>query len=470
MGSKGRIPPHLRRPLPGPGLMHPDLFGPGARLPPGAYPPFDAGPPAELLEQKLDAQLVEMQTLSNENQRLGATHGTLRHELAAAQQELQRIQFDISAMKNDRERHMRGLMDKISKIEAELQAVEPLKIELQQARAEAQSLATARQELMTKAQQLSLDLQRTKSDVQVPALIAELESLRQDYQHCRATFDYEKKLYNEHFESLQVMENNYISMARELEKLRAELANTSNHERNSAQYGAPMGYSDKEAVGNNPYGVPTAYKEAAANNSYGGSTAYKENEASGQHPYGGPLGYKENEAGGRHQYGGPTGYKENEAGGHHSYGAPTGYKESEAAGHYPYGSHMVHKENEAVGHAPAVQNAYDDGYGAPQVRGAPPGAPYGGGHGAAPAWTGYDAQRGSGYDAQRGPVYDAQRGQGYDVPVRGPGYEAPARNAPGPQGQINVPVNVAPYGSVTPPTRAVGGYEPPPRGGNMSGR
>lgn len=476
MGSKGRIPPHLRRPLPGPGLMHPDMFGPGARLPPGAYHSFDAGPPVEVLEQKLDAQLVEMQALAKENQRLGATHGSLRHELAAAQQELQRIQVDIGAMKNERERHMRGLMDKISNIEAELRAVEPLKIELQQAHAEAQSLVTARQELMNKVQQLTMDLQRTHSEVQVPALISELETLRQDYQHCRATFDYEKKVYNEHYESLQAMENNYLSMARELEKLRAELANTSNLERNSASYGGATGYPDKEAAGNhpygaptaykeaagnNPYGAPTAYKEAAGNNPYGAPTGYKENEAAAaQHSYGGPTGYKENEAGGRHPYGGPTGYKENEVSGHHSYGAPAGYKENEAAAHYPYGSHMAHKENEGVGHPPAVQNAYDDGYGAPpQVRGAPLGAPpppYGG-PGAAPAWAGYDAQRGAVYDAQRGPGYG------------GPGYEAPPRSGAGPQGQMNAPANTAAYGSVTPPTRAVGGYEPPTRG-NMTGR
>lgn len=39
----------------------------------------------------------------------------------------------------------------------------------------------------------------------------------------RATYDYEKKLYNDHLESLQVMEKNYMTMASEVEKLRAEL-------------------------------------------------------------------------------------------------------------------------------------------------------------------------------------------------------------------------------------------------------
>ena len=53
---------------------------------------------------------------------------------------------------------------------------------------------------------------------------------------CRATFDYEKKLYNDHLESLQVMEKNYVSMSREVEKLRAELTNTANVDRRTSTY------------------------------------------------------------------------------------------------------------------------------------------------------------------------------------------------------------------------------------------
>ncbi|KAL5725981.1 hypothetical protein ACHQM5_009056 [Ranunculus cassubicifolius] len=432
MGSKGRIPPHLRRPLPGPGMMHLDLFGPGGRPPPGPYPPFDALPPVDLLEQKLDAQQVEMQTLATENQRLAATHGTLRHEVAAGQEELKRLQFNIGDIKHERDRHMSGLMDNISRMEADLQAAEPIKKELQKAHAEAQGLVVARQELMEKLQQLTRDLQRTQSEVQVPVMISELENLRQEYQRCRDTYDYEKDLYNEHFTSIQVMENNYISMSTELEKLRAELANTANLVRNNvgASYGGPTGYKDTETAGNHAYG------------------GYKENEASGRHPY----------------------------------GAPAGYKENEAAGHYPsYGVPAGKKENESVGH-PAVQNPYENGYGATQGRGAavgappPPPPPYGGpGAAAAPAWAGYDPQRGAGYDPQRGPVYDPSRGQGYDAAaaVRGQGYDTAApRSGAGPQqGQMGAPPNhAATYGSVTPPTRAVGGYDAPSRGGNMTGR
>lgn len=42
----------------------------------------------------------------------------------------------------------------------------------------------------------------------------------------RAAIEYEKKGYAENYEHGQVMEKKLVSMARELEKLRAELANT----------------------------------------------------------------------------------------------------------------------------------------------------------------------------------------------------------------------------------------------------
>ncbi|XP_043701929.1 protein FLX-like 2 [Telopea speciosissima] len=409
MGSKGRAPPpHLRRPLPGPGIMHPDPFGMGIRPPPGAFSPFDMLPPPEIMEQKLAAQHVEMQTIATENQRLAATHTALRQELAAAQQELQRLQAQIGAMKTEKEQQMRGIMDKIAKMEVNLQGTEPVKLELQQARADAQSLIALRQELISKVQQLTQDLQMSHGDgQQIPALMSELEGLKQEYQHCRATYDYEKKLYHDHLESLQVMEKNYVSMAREVEKLRAELANTTNLERRT--------------------GVP-----------YGATTGYKENEAAEHHPVG------------------QNAYED-------GYGVPQGRgPAAAAAAPAPYGGGPP---------GPTARAGYDasrgPGYDAQRGTGyeAQRGTSYD-----APRGPGYDAQRGPSYDAPRGPGYDAQRGPSYDAP-RGSGYDAPPRGAGGPQGQ-STQGNTVPYGSATPPARAGGGggYEASQRGGNPNRR
>nr|XP_018681745.1 PREDICTED: protein FLX-like 2 isoform X1 [Musa acuminata subsp. malaccensis] len=188
MGSKSCIPPplHLQRPLIGPGLVQPDPFGPGILLPPGVFP-FDKLPPPEIMAQKLAAQHVEMQRLAIENKRCAATHYSLRKELSAAQQELQRLQTDMSAIRADQEQQLRMLLDNISKMDSELKASEPVNVDMQQARPEAQSLVAARQELISRVQQLTEDLQRSHGNVQqIPSLMLELAALRQEYQDFRS--------------------------------------------------------------------------------------------------------------------------------------------------------------------------------------------------------------------------------------------------------------------------------------------
>ncbi|KAK4487179.1 hypothetical protein RD792_006498, partial [Penstemon davidsonii] len=189
----------------------------------GGFPNFEMLPPPVVMEEKLSAQHIEIEKLAKENQRLANTHGTLRHDLATANNELQLLHNHIADVKVEKEHKKRGIIDKISMMEAELEAARSLKMELQQARVEAQSFVTSRQELISKMQQLTRDLQMAHSYAQqIPSLIFELDSLKQEYQHYRATCDYEEKLYNDHFESLQVMEKNYMAMSREVEKLRAD--------------------------------------------------------------------------------------------------------------------------------------------------------------------------------------------------------------------------------------------------------
>jgi len=178
MGSKGRMPPplHLRRSIPpGPTVMPHPLAA-----------PFDLLPPPQVMEQKLASQHAEMQRLGTENQRLAATHGALRQELAAAQHELQMLHAHVAGLKGEREQQVRAQLEKISKMESEAQSAEGVKMELQQTRGEAQNLVLSRDELVSKAQHLTQELQRVHTDVvQIPALISELECLRQEYQHCR---------------------------------------------------------------------------------------------------------------------------------------------------------------------------------------------------------------------------------------------------------------------------------------------
>ncbi|CAI8585127.1 unnamed protein product [Vicia faba] len=229
---------------------------------------------------------------------------------------------------------------------------------------------------------------------------------------CRATYDYEKKLYNDHLESLQVMEKNYVSMSREVEKLRAELTNTANADRSSGPYGGTSGTNNKEAsglpVGQNAYEDGYAVAQGRGSlptaTSSGGGNATTTTAGVQPGPASAGTGYEATRGGpGYIASAGPT------------YGTQSG---------------STYDPQRLTGYDAFRGSTYDATRG--QMFDA--------------QRTGYDPQRGSGYEAQRGPAYD---------PSRAAGYDAQSRGGAGPQGQVP-PVNMS-YGSATPPARNVGG-------------
>lgn len=460
MGSKGRgPPPNLRRPPLGPGMVYPDSFGPPMRNPPpGDFPPFDRLPPPEILEQKIGAQHLEMQKLTTENQRLAATHVTLRRELAAAQHELQMLHVQIEAIKANKEQETKGLNEKISRIEAELKATESIKTELPQAQGEARTLFAARQELVAKIQMLTQDLQRAHTDVQqIPPLLAELESLKKEYQQCRTTYEYERKLYSDHLESLQVMEKNYMTMSREVEKLGAELTNSSNSDRQTGgPYGSSTGYNENDATNNyatgqniyaDGYGIYQGRGSLPTGTNVGGVPAVTSPQVGAQSvppsnrpPYDAPNvpGY-DSQRGIR----GPAG---------HGYEAQMG---SSGPGYDAQrGSGLAYYEAQR-------------GHGYDSMRGP--------GYDAQRAAS-YEAYRGSGYDGYGAPVYDAQRGSGYDMQrganydtTKASNYDASSKGGVATQGQV-APLGNAPHGTAISPGNVGPGYDASGQGGNPARR
>nr|ACN40624.1 unknown [Picea sitchensis] len=264
----GPLPPH-------PGLVEEIRDGPFGRGP-GPLPPHPA-----LIEEKLAAQHQEIQGLLVENQRLAATHVALRQELASAQQELQHMNHMAANMHADKEHHLRELYDKSMKLEADLRANEPIKAELMQLRADNQKMGAIRQEMTAQVQALTQDFVRARADMQqVGAMRAEIESMHQELQRARTAIEYEKKARADQLEQGQAMEKNLISMAREVEKLRAELANADKRGRVAANPGgayagnyggAEMGYSGG-AYGDG-YGVHPAQGGAESGGQYGAGAA-----------------------------------------------------------------------------------------------------------------------------------------------------------------------------------------------------
>ncbi|PON98547.1 Protein FLX-like [Trema orientale] len=242
-------------PLPHPALleeMRESQFG----IVPRPLPPHPA-----IIEERLAVQHQDIQRLLVDNQRLAATHVALKQELEAVQHELQRMAHFGDSVQAEKDIQMRDLYEKSVRLEADLRGVEAMRAELHQVHTDIKELTAARQELTGNVQAMTQDLGRITADLQqAPALRAEIEAMKQELQRARAAIEYEKKGYAENYEHGQVMEKKLIAMAREFEKLRAEMANAEKRARSAVAVGNPgyaASYGNPEAIGyaGNPYPV-----------------------------------------------------------------------------------------------------------------------------------------------------------------------------------------------------------------------
>ncbi|KAL1335290.1 hypothetical protein HN51_064212 [Arachis hypogaea] len=196
-------------------------------------------PSPQLLENKIAAQEVEIERLIGDNRKLANTHVALREALVVATQDVQKVKSHIRSIQTESDIQIRVLLDKIAKMEVDIRAGDSIKKELQQALIDAQSLATSRQELSARIQRATEELKKACSDVQsTPDLQAELDSLVLEHQRLRATFEYEKNKNIELVEEMKAKENNLISMAKEVEMLRAEILNVEKRVKAPNQFGA----------------------------------------------------------------------------------------------------------------------------------------------------------------------------------------------------------------------------------------
>ncbi|XP_047341281.1 protein FLX-like 3 isoform X2 [Impatiens glandulifera] len=234
-------------------------------------PPRQMPPPRHpaMLEEELEVQHHEIRRLLSDNRRLADDRVALQQELGGAKEELHRMNLLISDLRADQDMRSRDLIERGFKMESELRATEPLKSEAMQLRSEVQKLNTIRQDLNAQVQNLSQDIAKLKADNQhIPVLKSDIDGLRQELMRARAAIDYEKDVSIELTEQRKAMEKNLLSMAREVEKLRAELANASdvaygvkfnNHEGGfSASYGDPYGVHMGAADKGSSYGLGSA--------------------------------------------------------------------------------------------------------------------------------------------------------------------------------------------------------------------
>ncbi|KAJ8442940.1 hypothetical protein Cgig2_022306 [Carnegiea gigantea] len=239
--------------------MAPDALDGRRMYPPGVVRGPIARPPPPhpaILEEEIEIQRAEMRKLLDDNRRLADDRMSLQHELGAAREEIHRMNLVISDLHAEQEMSSRELIEKGLKLEAELRAAEPLKKEAVQLRGEVQKLEKIRQELVGQVQNFSKDLAKLRAEnQQIPLLRADIEGLQQELMHARAAVDYEKKARIGLMEQKQAMESNLLSITRDVEKMRAELAGSNARPWAS---GAPYGMklSSPEGGYPAPYGDP----------------------------------------------------------------------------------------------------------------------------------------------------------------------------------------------------------------------
>ncbi|KAL9160371.1 hypothetical protein ABFS82_08G194700 [Erythranthe guttata] len=213
-------------------------------------------PHPAIMEERLAVQHDDIQALLVDNQRLAATHVALRQELEVSQYEIQRADKYARTLHAENDSQMRELFEKSVKKEKEVHAVHAMKSELMQVHKDLKELSAVKQDLSTQVQMMTRDLGRVTSDLQqIPAVKAEIEGLRRELERARAAIEHEKKGFAESFDHGKVMENKLVTMAREMEKVRAELANVEKRAHVAPPIGNP-GVNYNANYGNPEMGHP----------------------------------------------------------------------------------------------------------------------------------------------------------------------------------------------------------------------
>lgn len=188
------------------------------RVAPRAHP--------NVLEEEIELHEVEFRRLMADRHALAEERLELHRELQAGKEEVRHLNMIIAEINGKKEAYIAELVDKRRKLEAELRANEPLRDEVVHLRGEVEKLLAARKDLSAKAASIMQELNRDRSDKQqLPMLKAEIDGLQQELTHTRKACESEQKVNFELVEQRKAMEKSMISMAQEIQQMRAELAN-----------------------------------------------------------------------------------------------------------------------------------------------------------------------------------------------------------------------------------------------------
>ncbi|KAL5205607.1 hypothetical protein ABZP36_033816 [Zizania latifolia] len=198
---------------------YPDIHGgPLVRVAPRPHP--------AILEEEVEMQEVEYSSFMADHRALVDERLSLHQEFQAGKDEIRHLNMIIADISVKREAYISELVDKRKKLEAELRANESLRDEIVQLQGDIDKLLVVWKEFSAKATSIMLELTREKSaKQQIPMLKAEIDGLQQELVHARSACELEQKGNFELVEQRKAMEKSMVSMAQEIEQMRAELGN-----------------------------------------------------------------------------------------------------------------------------------------------------------------------------------------------------------------------------------------------------
>ncbi|KAL6882552.1 hypothetical protein ACP4OV_011242 [Aristida adscensionis] len=285
------------------GLMRHGSF-PTASLP-GHAPMDPSTATLEMLENKLAMQTAEVEKLIRENQKLASSHVVLRQDILDTEKEMQMIRTHLGEVQTETDMQIRDLLERMRLMEADIHSGDAVKKELQQVHMEAKRLIAERQMLTLEIENVTRELNKLSASADnksLPELIGELDGLRKEHQSLRSQFEFEKNTNIKQVEQMRTMEMNLITMTKEAEKLRVDVANAENRAQ-AAQAAAMVTSSQTGTAQATP--VPAATNSYAS--AYGNQPSYQQGTQAGAYQQGTQAGaYQHGAQAGAYAY--PTAY------------------------------------------------------------------------------------------------------------------------------------------------------------------
>lgn len=239
----------------------------------------------EILEDKLAMLTAEAEKLIRENQRLSSSHQVLRQDIIDTEKEMQMIRTHLGDVQLDTDMQIRDLVERIRLMEADIQAGDAVKKELHQVHMEAKRLITERQMLTSEVEIVTKELQKLSgNNTNLAELLAELDGLRKEHHSLRSAFEYEKNTNVKQVEQMRTMEMNLITMTKEADKLRFDVANAENRA-HAAQVTAPQPGTAQAAgasAATNPYASAYTNQAAAYQQGNPQAVAYQQQQGTPQ--------------------------------------------------------------------------------------------------------------------------------------------------------------------------------------------